>query len=290
MNQLKWNDFKEKSKHIYLNRVIEPCNQPQHSHDFIEIEYVLSGIGTHFLGQAEIAVSPGDIFFTNCDTPHCFCSESEKNPIIVYNCLFAPERLEHTGIDFSRFSVLASDLLYREIFPEEYRQMPYIRVYDTSRRIRRVFEDMYEEFCCAEEGCTDMLLGGLIQLLTLFLRLYKQNISVPVKRAQDRYLTEVLTYIESNYSGQITLGELSKIALLSPNHLCKVFKESTGTTISEYIQRLRLEKVCELLRTTERTLSDISAEVGYRDESFLRRLFKKEFNCTPSDYRKPKQI
>lgn len=288
MNQLKWNDYKEKSKHIYLNRIIEPCSQPQHTHDFIEIEYVLSGAGIHYLEQAEIAVRPGDIFFTNCGTPHCFCSESENKPIIVYNCLFAPERLGNTGIDFSRFSVLASDLLYREIFPEEYRQMPYIRVYDTSRRLRRVFDDMYEEFRCAEEGCTDMLLGGLIQLLTLFLRLYKQDISAPVKRAQDRYLAEVLAYIESNYSGHITLGELSKIALLSPNHLCKVFKEATGTTISEHIQRLRLEKVCELLRGTERTLADISAEVGYRDEGFLRRIFKKEFNCTPSEYRSPK--
>ncbi len=271
---------------IYMNRIVEPVWQEPHFHEFLELEYVISGAGVHRVGDAKVPVSSGYAFFTNFDTPHCFLSESEENPIVLYNCVFTPESLKGAGLDFREFTAAANDMLYKTIFPQEFKNTPYLSVFDRSLKLKRIFETMYQEFKNAQEGYNSVLMGCLIQLLVYFMRLYESRSDTNAAQGvHAQYISQVMQHIEENYAGRISLRELSEIALLSPNHLCKVFKDLTGITVSEYIQKLRMDKACELLSDTSLTLAEISCEVGYQDVGYLRRIFKKELGQTPSEYR-----
>lgn len=64
------------------------------------------------------------------------------------------------------------------------------------------------------------------------------------------------------------------------------FKAATGSTFIEYLQNLRIDEAKRLLETTARNTDDISADVGYEDVSFFRRLFKRITGLTPAEYRR----
>ena len=64
------------------------------------------------------------------------------------------------------------------------------------------------------------------------------------------------------------------------------FKTATGTTLIDYLQNLRVEEAKRLLETGQMPVDEISAEVGYEDPSFFRRLFKRRTGLTPSQYRR----
>lgn len=64
------------------------------------------------------------------------------------------------------------------------------------------------------------------------------------------------------------------------------FKAATGVTLIEYLQNLRIEEAKSMLENSDRAVDDISAEVGYLDCSFFRRLFKRLTGLTPSNYRR----
>ena len=271
---------------IFVNKVQEPAKADMHCHDFIELEYVLSGKGIHRVGNMEIPVGRGHVFFTNYDTPHCFISR-EENPIVLINCVFTPESLEGAGLRFEEFAAVASDMLYQVLFPGEVQAQPYLAVVDTSQELRRMFEHMCREYAMREEGYASVLLGCLIQALVWFMRLYQQQHALhsTVKTAQAEYVNTVLDYIQNNYAAKLSLQELARVALLSPNHLCKVFKELTGETVSEHIQHLRMEKACEILKDPHQTLEAVAEAVGYGDVGHFRRVFKKEMGKTPTTYR-----
>ena len=77
----------------------------------------------------------------------------------------------------------------------------------------------------------------------------------------------------------------SKIAFTSPGNLSRLFRQQHGLSFQAYLQRLRLEKAAELLRTTRLPIARIAKRVGYRDVSRFGQHFKRLFEATPAAYR-----
>jgi YesN/AraC family two-component response regulator len=71
-----------------------------------------------------------------------------------------------------------------------------------------------------------------------------------------------------------------------PTHLSKILKKITGTRFIDILHQVRLNKAGILLKTTDLPVKMIANEVGYENISFFYRIFKKHFECTPSEYRK----
>lgn len=99
-------------------------------------------------------------------------------------------------------------------------------------------------------------------------------------------IIKVVNYIQNNNSQKISLEDLSNIANYSVGHLSKEFKKEVGMTISDYIQLIRCQKAKELLETTDAQISNISYIVGYEDNNYFVKVFKKQYGVTPSAYRK----
>lgn len=95
-----------------------------------------------------------------------------------------------------------------------------------------------------------------------------------------------IKYIEDNYNIDISINELAEKFAISPNYFSAMFKKETGQTTMNYIKTIRLNKACEYLRYSDRSVAEIAKEVGYQDSQYFFKVFKKAIGQTPLGYRR----
>jgi AraC-like DNA-binding protein len=113
---------------------------------------------------------------------------------------------------------------------------------------------------------------------------HQRGARVPV--ASDTKLKNILDYIYENYANEITLNDLATIASISKSECCRFFKRMLGTTPSSYINRYRINRSCEMLSGTDRTISQVALACGYNQFSYFSKLFRQSIGCTPKEYRR----
>lgn len=101
----------------------------------------------------------------------------------------------------------------------------------------------------------------------------------------NKKMTVVYTYIRENYFKQITLQQISKIVRMSPVAFSRFFKKNCGAGFVEYLNRVRTNKACYLLRETEFQVHDIAVECGFASISNFNKQFRKTEGISPRDYR-----
>lgn len=100
------------------------------------------------------------------------------------------------------------------------------------------------------------------------------------------YIQKAIQYIENHYTQSIAIPSVAGYVGVSPVYLTKLFKLSTGKTLSEYLNYYRTQQSLKMLTGTEDTINAISEAVGYSDVRSYTRFFKKFYHMTPSEYRK----
>jgi two-component system response regulator YesN len=93
-------------------------------------------------------------------------------------------------------------------------------------------------------------------------------------------------FIRANYKKKIKLIDISKAIYLSPYYLSHIFKKETGSTLLEYLTKVRIEEAKRLLESTPWNTTRISFEVGCSDQSYFCKVFKKSEGMSASDYKK----
>lgn len=96
----------------------------------------------------------------------------------------------------------------------------------------------------------------------------------------------IVTYIQDNSGESITLDQLSELVYMHPVTVSRIFKSTTGVTLSQYIMKMRLENAAKLLSQSELRISDIAQVVGYKKTQYFIQLFKKNYGMTPQQYRR----
>ncbi len=128
-----------------------------------------------------------------------------------------------------------------------------------------------------------------------------EELSLWLSRVMDRYIRFVfdmreikhkdmmfkaVDYMKRNYMKKISLEEVASQVYLSPSYFSKVFKEDMGCTFSGYLNRLRIDKSKFLLLAPEKeNILEIGALVGFEDQSYFTKVFKKQTGVTPMVYR-----
>lgn len=101
----------------------------------------------------------------------------------------------------------------------------------------------------------------------------------------NQIVLEAERYIKQHYCDNITLQTVAHEIHVTPTWLSKLFKRETGLTFLEYLTHVRLKKAVELLDNVQLKVYQVCDMVGYRDPVYFAKLFKKQFGCTPQDYR-----
>ncbi|MBU9728629.1 response regulator transcription factor [Diplocloster modestus] len=110
---------------------------------------------------------------------------------------------------------------------------------------------------------------------------------VDVKLNEDdrRTIREIKKYLRNHFSQDITLKELSDKFYMNPSYISQLFKKETGVTITEYLIRIKMEMAGIMLKDPAVRISDVSAQVGYKNPKQFASMFKKVMGLTPSQYR-----
>lgn len=105
-------------------------------------------------------------------------------------------------------------------------------------------------------------------------------------KQQDEVIYNAINWMKENLQSDISIEDISARFALSPRTFNRRFKEATGKPPNNYLQNLRIEAARHLLETTDLTLEAILPKIGYYDLSSFRRLFKRELQLSPIDYRR----
>ncbi|MFD1775905.1 response regulator [Paenibacillus rhizophilus] len=106
------------------------------------------------------------------------------------------------------------------------------------------------------------------------------------RTSDSRIVREIRDYLDKNYQQEITLQHIADRFFLSRENVSRKFKQVTGENLSDYLTNLRIDKAKELLQNSDMRLSRISELIGYEDEKYFSRVFKKATGQTPREYRK----
>ncbi len=98
-------------------------------------------------------------------------------------------------------------------------------------------------------------------------------------------LSPVIDYIDKNYSSDITLEELARLAGVGREYFCTIFRRKTGMRPFEYIAAIRIREAKKLLTYTDFTAAEIGKTVGYEDKSYFGRVFKRYAGMPPTAFR-----
>lgn len=271
--------FFEQDLAIFLNRESESFSTLQHTHDFVEICYVGEGCGYHYINDEVIFVKQGDLFVIPIGTSHVFRPSSPKqdNVLVIYNCIFRLELLEKWKQLLQRDSIT-----YDAIYQPAKCSGRWLHFQDKHDTFSFIVQNMFREYLKKSAGFESVLTVLLIQLLVMLQRV--EMVSEP-ESTSFRMFDEVIYFIKSRYTGNLTVQDVADNFFLSASHFQRQFKKTTGLSFTQYLQNVRIQKCSELLKSTDIPIYQIANQVGYQDMKFFHALFRKKTGMTPKQYR-----
>lgn len=262
-----------------------------HRHNFIEIVYVISGSARHYMDDINYEVRKGDLIIVNYGVPHSFIPLKDSGEeFSTYDLLFTTELFEITGIDSCDFSALASSYLFYSLFqgnepPDN--SLNLIRS-GSSREFGVLFSQIYDEYTARNSGYMNMIRAYLVQLITKIFREIDKKTNSTTTREQRAVVNKAIEYMKQNYNTPINLDNLVADIFLSKDYFRQLFKTTTGTSVTDFIQKIRIEEAERLLLETDRPIFDIAGDCGFMDVKFFYKTFKKLTGKNPGEFRKQK--
>ncbi len=263
-----------------LNRRLDDAIPFQwHHHPEFELTLTLNSIGQRFIGDHTGEYADGDLVLVGPNLPHTWVSRAkydEANPHIALVLWFHPDWIRQVTAGAVELRPIEAMLSRAD------RGLQFSR--ETADVIRGEIEAIFSK-SPAER---------LLSLLNILGRIAgdRQASMLASTPGQGRGLQEsreridrVLTHLHVNYARTIALEELADIAALSVSGLHRLFRRHTGTTVSDYLIRMRIGDACARLSATGQPVGHIADAVGYSSFANFNRQFRAQTGMTPRQYR-----
>lgn len=255
-----------------------------HQHHFFEIAYVTGGCALHTLNGATSMLQEGDYFIMDYDSVHSYAQTSN---FTLINCMFLPEVIDYTLRGCRTFDELMRVCLMR--YYKQYSGQTVVnRIFrDEDGRILQLLTGAKLEYLNKNVGYTEIFRGRLMEILILTMRrvLSGESAKHPIL-PQSTIVLEAVQYLDAHYREKALLGDFCQVYHYSLQYVSRRFKQETGMTVSDYLQKKRLEKSCELLICSDMSIQEIAHQIGYEDTRFFNQLFQKKMKMSPREYRK----
>lgn len=150
---------------------------------------------------------------------------------------------------------------------------------------RLLLTDLYN-LASSSDYIRDMRINEKLgTLLTLLMEQswHPESVTVSRKRME---LVEIKNYLDEHYTDKISLDDLAERFFINKFYLSKIFKETYGTTVNNYLISKRITRAKQLLRFTDMTVEEIGVAIGMGDANYFSRMFRKVEGSSPSEYRK----
>ena len=256
-------------------------NEPVHTHDFLELVYIVSGKGKQCVDGKEYTVARGDFLFINYGQTHAFSSEKGME---YYNIYMHPSVISEELINADNAFLMLALTSFEDFRESVGENHPVVRF--SAKGIPEVetcIKAIKRELQAEESGSDTVIKSYLMVLLTYMFR--KMAVYEDVQGERHGKIQELIQYIEENCTKKLSLEELANQCFYNPSYFCRVFKEYSGVTVTEFIHESRIRKSCDLLKNTSMSIEDISRQVGYTNKTSFYKRFRAQMSVSPADFR-----
>ena len=225
---------------------------------------VLSGSGELQYNDSTYKLKPNDCVFIDCKQPYAH---------ITSNDLW---KLQWVHFNGQSMSEIYNKYISRGGEPAFTIEQP--------EQCVQLMNDIFM-IASSDDYIRDMKINEkLSSLLTIIMsKSWHPNNKKPAQKRGE--LSSVKAWLDAHYTEKVNLDELAKLFFIDKFYLTKIFKEQYGTTINTYISQKRITAAKQLLRFSDKTIEQISAEIGISDTNYFTRLFKKIEGIPPGEYR-----
>ena len=160
------------------------------------------------------------------------------------------------------------------------------RINDTAKELCEQLIEVYESKNQESESQLTAQIKTKIILLQFILEMWKKGFIIENDtNGRNTVEKEMVSYIQQNYTGKISLKEFGEQFHLSEKYISRYFKEHFHITLSQYVTYLRLEHAKKLLQDTDIPVTEVAMQSGYQNVSYFIRSFKKTYEISPLKYR-----
>lgn len=252
---------------LYFNiRDMDLKEHSVHLHSYFEIIHLLKGRISMQLCSTRHTVNAGDLIYIPANFPHGYRTIDQNDEMIM--------RIISCCTDI--FPLLQKALL------KEYPLEPVV----TKENIHP--DVFYVEKRLSELDLHNNNIPLISSLISLDLcRIFPKLKMTPGKNVFSESLTsEIVAYISNNYSSDLSLDTLSREFGVSKYKISRIFSAELGMNFNEFINSLRINHACYLLLSSHHSVTHIGIDSGFNNQQTFNRVFKKQNNCTPKQYRK----
>ena len=262
---------------MHLANIME---YPIHWKDSIEILFVLKGSIRLGVETEVYDLKERQIEIVNSNEVFWMKSNDPENLVLIIN------------IDPNFFEKYYDDA--KEIFFYTDSSNEEIQENETYYTLRRYISILLFEAVSKLDDYEDMvednLLDMMYYLLNNFHYLYYEAENLEEDEALLERYHRIDKYISNNYMYKVSLQDLAEKEFLSSQYLSYKIKDTFGLGFNDYLNKIRVEESTKLLLTTDRSISDISEEVGFSHIRYYNKHFKINYDLTPSQYRKKYKV
>ncbi|MBR1622871.1 MAG: helix-turn-helix domain-containing protein [Pseudobutyrivibrio sp.] len=272
----------EEGKLIDLRVHTRFAHFPKHSHNYVEMVYMVTGFTRHKVNGNEVILRQGELLLMNQHATQEIFPAREND--IAVNIMILPEFFDSIlmmlGNEDSMLRDFIIDCLKSTSGHIDYLHFEVADVLPVQNIMENLIYSLLNE-----DYNTRQINQSTVGLLFLHLLKHTNTLTIGGDRFEDEVMMKVFGLIDGNYKD----GELSDLCAELDSDLytiSRIIKRHTGRTYTELIQEKRLNYAAYLLSSTELPVTDICVDVGYNNFSYFYKIFKKQFNVTPKEYRK----
>jgi len=260
---------------VLVNRFEVSANrkEPHHSHEFVEMEYIVSGECVQIIDGKEYIVKKGDLLIFDIGDSHSYYVNTKMEH---FNCIFVPD----VFADNSEISGNWKNALK----PDGVLKTPCIIHFtgETVVQVERLLFTMKEQFDRTRYQYQSIMKTSLMLLLQIISQHEHSSLTAATS------FVKVLTMISDNFNRNqdYSLKTIAGYLKYNPSYFSKYFKKNYGMTYSEFIARKRIEKSLNLIMHTDDTIENICYKSGFSDKKQFYKSFKQFIGTTPHQLRK----
>ena len=268
----------ENHSFFFIDQRIETSIEAKlHQHDAWELYYVVHGYGTRMSGDTLQPFAAGDVALIP--------------PSMFHRWEYSPDSADDDGCVRYLMVAFSHSLVERcmAVFPELRNRLTNI-IFPTnalkfgtgsSQTIRRILSRMND----MDE------LGRLCEMFRLLPVIFTSSdhtlAGKPMSIERDvRRMQQICTYVMAHYIHTISLDDIAAEIGMNRSAFCSYFKRCKGMTFSQYVTQYRLNTACELLKHSQKQVSEICFTVGFNDLPHFVRVFTNTLGMSPSKYRR----
>ena len=254
-------------------------------HERLELFLPLDGPARFRMGDQEVELQCGDLLVVdNLKLHHVVDFPGFDTRVIVIS--FLPEFVYSLGSPSHDYAFLLPFYSKIERRPHVVRATDAIAddVHASlARLVACYFDQVQKSFYQA--GCKAFLLELLYHLARQFRASQVLKWEFVRQQESSLRLKKLFDHIGAHAEERLSVAAAARLAGLNTPQFMKLFKQVAGMTLVAYLNHVRLSNAARLLRETDRSIADIASTVGFSDQSYFDKRFKRAFGCTPKEFR-----